>query len=136
MLKEPISPLHHHLHKQGQQKLFSSKDLKLHNDVNIAYTGPIMLGSPTQGDPDSQFVYDTGSGFLTIASRECRTCSRPYYSPNLSKTAVSGVSGYEKTSLEYGSATIKGRMYTDRVCLNDQIEETCLNEFGFFLIES
>jgi hypothetical protein len=27
-------------------------------------------------------------------------------------------------------------MYTDKVCLNDQIEATCANEFGFFLIHN
>lgn len=88
-------------------------------------------------EPDtSEFIYDTGSGYLTVTGYNCTTCSSGYryYDPRLSTTAT-GQIGRNKT-LSYGSATLSGFMMEDNVCLNPSQTDTCNNMFEFFYIES
>jgi hypothetical protein len=54
---------------------------------NIQYTGPAFLGTPLQGSNSSDFVYDTGSGYLTVTSTGCADCSTKYYNQSASSTA-------------------------------------------------
>ena len=94
-----------------------------------------MLGTPAQGKPYSDFIYDTGSGFLTVNSVDCPSCSSAYYDPKLSRTSKKGFPGYLTiTELHYGSASLYGEMYTDDVCLYSMIEESCVKGLGFFLV--
>ena len=82
-------------------------------------------------------MYDTGSGFLTVKGN-CTNpaCDDGYYNSTLSSTATVGVSGYDTTSqLKYGSATLDGKMMTDRVCLDVNSGETATT-LGFFEITS
>lgn len=106
------------------------------NADNLAYTGPVLLGTPLQGSETSEFVYDTGSGFLTVNSSQCGSCTSRYYNRGLSSTRRDNGSGYTKSSLSYGSAELKGMMATDRVCLDKDFEETCVDNFGFFMVKS
>ena len=108
----------------------------LTNNNNFSYTGNVFVGSPSQGSYSSEFVYDTGSGFLTVAASTCSTCTDPYYNPSTSSTAVKGATGYTNTSLNYGSAALKGQMYTDTMCTNKGQIASCATGFGFFLVES
>jgi hypothetical protein len=64
---EPVTPLHHLLHSTRlQSKSEDDRTIDLLNSSNLAYSGPVFLGTPLQGNPDSKFIYDTGSGFLTV----------------------------------------------------------------------
>ena len=51
----------------------------LANELNLAYTGPVFFGTPLQGTIDSEFVYDTGSGYLATTSSDCFGCDSQYY---------------------------------------------------------
>jgi len=78
--------------------------IPLENMENFAYVGPVMFGStePMQGNTSSGFVYDTGSGFLTVQSTECSTCPDEYYDMSASPGAAFGCTGndaqYSSTS--------------------------------------
>ena len=84
---EPITKTHKmleaiHADTQPPTLLTSSGlggKIPLANANNLAYTGPVFLGTPLQGSATSEFVYDTGSGFLTVNSKDCSTCTSKYY---------------------------------------------------------
>lgn len=52
----------------------STDTIDLTNSNNLAYTGPVFLGTPLQGSNSSDFIYDTGSGYLTVKSTDCADC--------------------------------------------------------------
>jgi hypothetical protein len=110
----------------------------LDNQYNLAYTGPVYFGTPLQtSDPSSSFVYDTGSGVLTVTSTLCNKCKLipgQYYNPSASSTYKAESSSSE-TTLSYGSATLEGFYAEDNVCL-DTSEAVCVPDFEFFVIES
>ena len=49
------------------------------NINNNAYEGSLMFGTPLEGSDSSKFVFDTGSGWLTVTSAECSNCKTHYY---------------------------------------------------------
>jgi hypothetical protein len=61
---------------QEPGKLQQAFDLDLLNIYNFAYTGPAFFGTPLQGgNIDLGFVYDSGSGWLTVTTAGCFTCT-------------------------------------------------------------
>ena len=65
--------------------------VNLDNGSNLAYSGPVFVGTPMQGlSTASDFIYDTGSGFLTVASTTCDTCDPKYYNPDISTSYKPG----------------------------------------------
>ena len=89
--------------------------IDLANQLNLAYTGPVFFGTPLQGSIDSEFVYDTGSGYLTTTSSDCLGCDSQYYD---AETSLSNKKIDEEPKvLRYGSATVFGSVSYDRVCL-------------------
>lgn len=75
----PLTSEHH--------AMLTSAALDLTNSNNLQYVGPALIGSPLQGGADGAFVYDTGSGYLTVTTAGCSSCSSEYYDPALSSTA-------------------------------------------------
>jgi hypothetical protein len=57
------------------------------NNLNLAYVGPVYFGTPIQQSKTAEFVYDTGSGYLTTTSTQCLLCRTKYYNPTASTTA-------------------------------------------------
>ena len=54
--------------------------LNLTNNLNVQYTGTVFIGSPLQGqNTSSNFIYDTGSGYLATTSVDCGNCATKYY---------------------------------------------------------
>ena len=99
----------------------------------MAYTGPVYFGTPIQGNEDSDFVYDTGSGYLVTTSSDCDLCDSQYFDPSLS-TSGSVVSSSPKI-LRYGSATVFGTIVNDRVCLeHDEPLDMCAESFEFLVM--
>ena len=134
LLDKPVTPVQLMIseNKSQHQILGSSNDftIDIDNNSNLAYLGPVYVGTPLQGSALSLFIYDTGSGYLTIPENTCTSCS-PYfkYNPNTSST-YSATSSYSTTKLSYGSATLYGSMVTDNVCLANSTESsTCVNQF-------
>lgn len=76
----PLTAEHHAMLQQAT--------LNLTNNNNLQYVGPVFIGTPLQGSADSMFVYDTGSGYLTVSTAGCTSCSSIYYNPSLSSTAA------------------------------------------------
>jgi len=103
--------------------------IELANNLNLAYVGPVLFGTPLQPESAQGYVYDTGSGYLTTTSTNCQTCSSNAYNPAASTTA--GGSELTTKQLDYGSASLKGYLGSDQVCL---ASEMCVNNFQFFVI--
>ena len=77
-VNEPLTPLHHMLaqnRKESHRLKTGSFNLNLTNNADLAYVGPIFLGTPLQGSNQTAYIYDTGSGYLTIPSSTCLTCN-------------------------------------------------------------
>lgn len=88
-----------------------------------------------QGRTTSKFIYDTGSGYVTIPENNCFSCSLGFkYNPSDSSTYVDANHGYDITSLAYGSANLRGAMGEDTVCLTPTQTHSCVENFAFFMI--
>ena len=48
--------------------VMTASSFDLVDQHNVAYLGPVFMGTPLQGSFDSNFVYDTGSGYLITTS--------------------------------------------------------------------
>ncbi len=90
-VSEPLTPLHHMLaeyRKESPRLKSSSFGINLTNNADLAYVGPIFVGTPLQGTNLTAYIYDTGSGYLTIPSISCLTCNLTFlYSKALSSTS-------------------------------------------------
>ena len=107
--------------------------IDLVNQLNLAYTGPVFFGTPLQGNQDADFVYDTGSGYLTVTSTACDVCDSQYFSPGISESGRA--LGLKPKVLRYGSATLAGVMVADRVCLSDEEPlDVCADDFEFLVM--
>jgi hypothetical protein len=116
--------------EETHRELLLKQEIDLVNKSNLAYVGPVYFGTPLQTDETSEFVYDTGSGYLTTTSTGCSTCiTSQYYSPSTSTTA--GVKSSNSMTLSYGSATLTGYLGTDQVCLNTDM---CVSNFEFLVV--
>ena len=80
-VNEPLTPLHHMLaqnRKESHRLKSGSFNLNITNNADLAYVGPIFLGTPLQGSNQTAYIYDTGSGYLTIPSSACLTCNATF----------------------------------------------------------
>lgn len=84
------------------------------------------------GVTELNVVYDTGSDWLVVESKTCDNCEGDTYDEAKSKGNPKKISA-EQSERNYGSASLKGHEYTDRVCIN---LNSCLEVFEFFMIES
>lgn len=92
------------------------------------YTGEVRVGStsPTL----MRVLFDTGSDWFAIASSECDECGRGATRDNaLSATKI--VEKYSPEELAYGSAAMKGGVWSDTVCLSAQ-KASCVDDFKYF----
>ena len=123
-------------HRERLSDLFTDLPINLTNNNNLAYAGPLYFGTPLQleGITDRSFIYDSGSGWLTVTGSDCSSCSDGYkmYDPANSTTSQEVISA--TTELDYGSAKLYGSTYSDRVCLTDDGSE-CVSDFEFFKID-
>mmetsp|Transcript_12965 Transcript_12965/g.12841 ORF Transcript_12965/g.12841 Transcript_12965/m.12841 type:complete len:219 (-) Transcript_12965:503-1159(-) len=104
----------------------SSFVVDLVNEHEIAYNGPIYIGS----NLDHSFIqYDSGSAALTATSPKCDTCETTFYDPDTSITAVFIKTGTE----DYGGAHLEGSFYTDSVSLDNGVN--VLQNYEVFSIE-
>lgn len=108
--------------------------IDLTNGNNLQYVGPVYFGTPLQGSASDYYVYDTGSGFLTVTATGCTNCSSVAYNPAQSASYQDSI--YTQSSLSYGSADLTGSMGQDDVCLISGDPSTCVNGFNFFMIKS
>lgn len=72
-------------------------------------------------------MFDTGSDWLVAQGISCESCLGAKFDPSYS-TQNSNV---EIEVRNYGSASLLGYEYTDKVCLNLGL---CVSDFGFFLV--
>lgn len=107
LLQESRSP-----EEESQRKMLLKQQIDLVNKSNLAYTGPVLFGTPLQTAGDtSNYVYDSGSGYLTTTSTSCSSCPTQIYNPQTSSTAK--VVSSKTSQLVYGSATLDGYMGSD-----------------------
>ena len=123
-------------HREILSDLYSELPINLTNNQNMAYAGPVYFGTPLQveGITERAFIYDTGSGWLTVTSSSCSTCSTGYKMYDSSASTTSKQVASDTNELDYGSATLLGSTYSDRVCLTED-GGSCLSDFEFFVIE-
>ena len=92
------------------------------------WVGPMIMGGSTPLD----VVYDTGSDWLVIEGSFCQSCGGDKYDP--AKSAGESIRKAQSLSeRNYGSASLTGYEYYDRVCITLNM---CLDSFEYFLIES
>ena len=120
-------------------QLMAGGDLESQIDLSptgtVAYTGPVFLGTPLQGNASSTFLYDSGSQYLLVTGSNCTTCGSQYYNPNLSTTTRPSTE-YTLHSMFYGNASFGGYMLEDDVCLSDfEAGSTCAKSFPLFVID-
>ena len=90
------------------------------------WTGPIYMGGNTLMD----VVYDTGSDWLVMEDITCSNCEgNKYDNSNSQGTPVQIATSSSERN--YGSASLVGYEYTDKVCIN---LNTCLDVFEYFMI--
>ena len=101
----------------------------LENTSGTIWTGEIYMGKLFKMD----LVYDTGSDWMVVEGSECETCEGSNYNIELSlQTGIAEQLTEEVSEREYGRASLKGKEYTDTVCI---LFSTCVEHFEFFLIE-
>jgi len=88
-----------------------------------AYWGTISLGTPPQ---QFRVIFDTGSGNLVLPSESCGTAGcLPHRKYSPSNSSSSGVVGNEQgggpAHVAYGTGSIRGKCYSDRLCLGDAL---------------
>ena len=124
--------------KKEGRKVYSGRSHKLGQDTiagheltnldGTMWTGEIYMGGNTLMD----VVYDTGSDWLVVEGNSCSSCEGNKYNPANSESTAEKQSG-GISERNYGSASLTGYEYKDRVCLQ---LDSCLDDFEFFLIES
>ena len=98
------------------------------NTDGTMWVGPIYMGGNTKMD----VVYDTGSDWLVMEDISCGNCEGNKYDIADSQGTPTKIST-STSERNYGSASLVGNEYTDKVCIN---LATCLDVFEFFLITS
>jgi len=73
-------------------------------------------------------VYDTGSDWLTVQGKKCTNCKGKTYDGSAGRQVEA-----TQSNRAYGSASLDGYVYEDKVCLD---ERSCVSKFKYFLIES
>ena len=74
-------------------------------------------------------VFDTGSDWLVAQGNFCESCEGTKFDPSYS----SRTSDLDIEARNYGSASLLGYEYTDKVCINPSL---CVSEFDFFLVQN
>ena len=84
------------------------------------------------GNTPMDVVYDTGSDWLVMDGVSCASCEGNKYDP--ADSIGDPVRVTSKTSeRNYGSASLTGQEWTDKVCINIG---NCVENFEYFLISS
>jgi hypothetical protein len=73
-------------------------------------------------------VYDTGSDWVVVEGKTCGNCEGNTYDPSTS-TASKQI-GTKISKRNYGTASLWGTEYTDKVCINSN--KGCVNNFQYF----
>ncbi|CDW83707.1 eukaryotic aspartyl protease family protein [Stylonychia lemnae] len=112
--------------RQWQTDQTQQVTLKSKFSNRISYTSELYLGD----DPQlSELVFDTGSGWLIVTTTSCSSCESKVYNP--AKSSKSKMLERVPKTLKYGSATVMGQSYLDKVCLNEIV---CADNFQFLAI--
>eukprot|EP00347_Sterkiella_histriomuscorum_P018543 403345111 len=83
------------------------------NYENFAYLGKLYIGSQKR---ELELIFDTGSAWLVVEGPSCATCVSTIFD-NTKSTTYTQVSSTEQT-LQYGSATVKGKVGKDTISLD------------------
>jgi len=87
------------------------------------FTGEIVMG---ESKKVIDVVFDTGSDWLVIPESDCKNCKGQKYNSSESVPVDT-----TPTSREYGSASLKGKTFSDTVCL-DEMDTSCVANFTYF----
>ena len=92
----------------------------------MVWTGKILLGSFFT---KINVVFDTGSDWLVVQGISCESCEGAKFDPSYSTQT----SNSDIEARNYGSASLLGYEYNDKVCLNPSF---CVLNFDFFLVQN
>lgn len=107
----------------------ASLEHELVNEDGTMWTGELYMG----GNVLMDVVYDTGSDWLVIEGSDCTDCEGNKYDTNDSSGDPVRLTN-SISERNYGSASLTGREWTDKVCLRP--ETNCIDDFEFFLIST
>ena len=88
--------------------------MQMINIFNSQYMGEMFFGYPLS--QQANVVFDTGSNWLTVASVDCDTCYKQSY--DYTKSNNKQLIHNEIVEQQYGSAELKGYIFTDHICLS------------------
>ena len=127
-----------------QREASATSTIDITNNLNSVYTGYLYFGGSkknTDHTPEPlKIIFDSGSPMMFVQGTECDdkcTASKTMYDPS-----DSFYSHYLKkngkdvpASVKYGSGTIQGVLFDDRVCLDDDADR-CLEKFEMIQVNS
>jgi len=113
-------------YNSSSHRLGAEHTQNLVNTDGTMWTGPMYMGGNTLMD----VVYDTGSDWLVVEGSDCINCEGNTYDVNDSEGTPEQVNA-SATERNYGSASLVGYEYVDKVCI---ALGTCIEDFEFFLI--
>jgi len=90
----------------------------------LMWVGPVMMG---KNFDQMKVVYDTGSDWLTVQGKKCTNCKGKLFDGSAGRQVET-----TQSNRAYGSASLDGYVYEDKVCLD---ERSCVSKFKYFLIE-
>lgn len=102
------------------------------HDLNYAVVLPMFLGEVRVGADATilDVVFDTGSDWLVIPDLQCEECTGTKVDNSVAEVADASVS-----ERNYGSASLIGSTFRDKVCLSSSTT-SCISDFEYFAFKN
>jgi len=122
---------HLHMHEVSVKKKFKLTSTIEHEQNFMSLTTPLYLGEVLMGESGTSIdvTYDTGSDWLVVPDIACASCDGSTHDSSGATPTQSGVISERL----YGSASLKGTEYRDKVCLSSD-SNSCVDNFEYFSI--
>jgi hypothetical protein len=119
------------LTREHSKKMRQNKNLRaarIDHDINWAVVMPMFLGEIRVGSKKTivDVVFDTGSDWLVVPDSNCTNCDGETINNEFAEQT-----SFELTERLYGSASLAGYTFKDRVCLTSS-SNSCIEEFEYF----
>ena len=98
------------------------------DSFGATYVSPLYVGeNATRMD----VVCDTGSDWLVLEGSKCTSCKGNTFDGDISGTKLTK----DLSQRKYGSVVLLGHEYTDKVCIDPLNQDTCVENFKYYLID-
>ena len=109
---------------------FKINQFDLTYQENFLYQGSVYLGESSK---EATVIFDTGSDWLIVNGKGCKSCYGSLYDPSTSDYFVPPDPLKRKTKKRYGTfVTVEGVTVADQVCLSPR--NACVDPLQFFFV--